>query len=396
MCHDIITASQISSSPRTGKILVFCNDFNYFIHHRISALQKLRKSGMAVYVYCDANHGRHRELDGIIFNDIVCNRFGFSPIQDIRLFASLFSALRKEAPDVVQTITMKPNLYGGLAVRLYNLLFRRDVRLVMTNPGLGRLFASGGRRGEWIRRIATFAFKVALAPPSAHVVFENVGDRRHWVRLGIVKRERTSIVRGAGIEFDDYSMKRERDPTGPTRILFAGRLIYQKGIGVFLEAAKNVLAHDANVEFWIAGASDPIDPDHFPVHLNTSVDPRIKFLGHTSDMPKVLSEVDIVCLPTVYGEGIPRILIEAAATGLAIVASDQIGCRAIVRDMVTGRLVPRRDGKVNSKELSDMLFWLLENPEMVKIFGQRAREFVIQNGFDQCSIDENYSSIILQ
>jgi glycosyltransferase involved in cell wall biosynthesis len=379
-----------------AKLLVVCNDYDYFVRHRVPVFDELARRGHRVIVYCGgrpAEAGRHPALE---FRYLHCERFRFSPGRDFVFAVRLFRALMRERPDVLHTITIKPNLFGGLAVLAARLVSGRPRRFVMMNPGLGRLFAErgGGARAAFVRRLAKLAFRAALAFPSSQAVFENHGDRRRWVEAGLLPRRRSHVLPGAGIDTGHFAPPAGRPPAPPARVLFASRMLRAKGIGVLIAAAEHLAREGVPIEFAIAGEVDPGDPDHYPVDA-LRLPANARYLGNLEDVREALRSAHVVCLPTSYGEGLPRILLEAAAMGCALVASDQAACRPIVREGRTGHLVPLRDGSVDPEELAGVLRRLAEHPGEAESLGRNARKLVLSGGFGQADVNRRYAAIIL-
>lgn len=197
--------------------------------------------------------------------------------------------------------------------------------------------APGQRRYPVASALTLFAFRMLARPDCVHFTFETEHDCDFWAERGIANDKNSSLIDGAGVE-PDLFYPLETPRTGPpTKILFASRLLKSKGLSAFLMAARD-LAHRPDVEFIVAGLPDDHDPDAIP-HSDLEQMKEIRFLGHVRDMPDLLRQCDVVCLPTRYGEGIPRILIEAAATGLASIVSSHPGCREAVEDGDTGQIL---------------------------------------------------------
>ena len=208
----------------------------------------------------------------------------------------------------------------------------------------------------------------------------------------IVNEHNGTVVDGAGVDLSHF-FPADIPPRNPkTRILFASRLLKAKGLSVFLSAART-LAHREDVEFLVAGLSETNDPGGVPADYLNGRD-EIQYLGRVNDMPALLRTSDIVCLPTKYGEGIPRILIEAAASGLAMIASDQPGCREIVKDGVTGQIiVGDGDDELGSK-LSSAIVKYLDEPQLLEAHKRAAYEFFLSRNFSQTAIAEQFCGLL--
>jgi glycosyltransferase involved in cell wall biosynthesis len=188
-----------------------------------------------------------------------------------------------------------------------------------------------GNLSRWVvkKAIAFIAHRKEV-----YFTFETAHDRDLWIRDGLINDRNSLVINGAGVDPTKFFPRTSKKTGQPLSILFASRLLKSKGLEAFLRAAEKFL-DNCDIRFVVAGMVEPNDPDAYsPDQLAT--DKRIAFLGEVSDMPGLLRNTDIVCLPTLYGEGIPRILIEAAASGVPAIATDVPGCREIVLNDVTG------------------------------------------------------------
>jgi glycosyltransferase involved in cell wall biosynthesis len=202
------------------------------------------------------------------------------------------------------------------------------------------------------------------------VVFQNPDDLLVFIEHGLVKPDAIHLIRGSGVDLQTFLPRVPADsPT--TRILFASRMLWSKGLAELVAAADIVGKRYPAAVFMIAGEPDPANPASVSPETITSWSRKknVVILGHRADMPSLLQRIDIVVLPSFYGEGVPKILLEAAASGVAAVATDVPGCREIVRHGVNGLLVPAR----NAGALADALMLLIENPSLRHEMGRRSR-----------------------
>ncbi|HVW56230.1 MAG TPA: glycosyltransferase [Rhizobiaceae bacterium] len=367
-------------------LLIFCNDCDYFIAHRYDQFSQLED--VEVNAYCGGEL-QLREKRAFSITRFSCDRYSFRPLRDFLLLVQMLVLLKRHAPEVVHTITIKPNLLGGLAVRIYNLFAARKCRLVMMTAGLGRIFAGG--KG-WMRRLVVLGLKAALSGGDIVAVFENTADRDHWVSLGILKRSSTRLLPGAGVDPHKFRFAPGR-AASPLRILFASRLLKSKGLELFIDIATEMACRGIVAEFIIAGRHDPKDPDSVDLsehHLPANV----SYIGPCTDMPSLLSSTHVVLLPTVYSEGLPRILIEAAATGNVLIASDIPGCRRIVDHGKNGFLLPVRGGKVDFEGIVGAIEALVANPDLVKRMGAAGNAKFYEGGFDIASVRTAMKAIL--
>jgi glycosyltransferase involved in cell wall biosynthesis len=236
---------------------------------------------------------------------------------------------------------------------------------------LAGLGSTGGRAPVRQHRLAhALAFgSLRVALRATHVIVQNPDDQAFLIERGIVDAANCELIRGSGVDVTRFrpASRTGREPV----VLLASRLLWSKGIRDFVEAASRIRQGHPNVTFMIAGSPDPGNPDTLlPADIESlSSHPDVVFRGHVADMAALLAGVDIAVLPTSYGEGVPRILVEAAACGLPLVASNMPGCREIVRPNVNGFLVPTGD----SESLAGAIDRLISNPELRAQMGRESR-----------------------
>jgi len=367
------TADRTTRTEQIRALLV-CNDGDYFVRHRLGVATRLSSIGADVTVIAGGKPIPARSVQGWRYIHSHIERFRFAPVSDFVLMARTARAIWLLKPDAVQLITLKPTIFSGIASVACHLLCGYPKRILVTLPGLGRMMSRPKRPGERHYPIGT-AFTLLIVWILArfdcvHFTFETRHDFEFWSSKGIASNENSSIIDGAGVDPELFYPSRISRSNSKTKIIFASRLLRPKGLGVFLMAARQ-LANRPDVQFIVAGMSDDQDPDSFrPEYLRQLNE--ICFLGYVGDMPSLLRNCDIVCLPTRYGEGIPRILIEAAATGLASIVSDHPGCCEVVENGVTGQILSAFSDFEMSQELSVAVVEYLENPERLKEHKQAA------------------------
>jgi glycosyltransferase involved in cell wall biosynthesis len=317
--------------------LIIINDGDYFARHKAELLRPLLAK-MRVTV---ASGGHLGEIPKA-FNaeKIDVPRRMLKPVSDFKLLANLVSLYRRKKPQLVITFTMKPTVYGLFAAMMPFSGLSRDCRIVGQFPGLGALFEKRGVLSLLARSFSVTVIRLAAKRLNFHLIFENLADREQFVSFGYAGMSQTTVLSGTGIDVDAYSLPSARDP-GVVNILWAGRLIKGKGLDLFCDAAQILSAEGRKeVRFLVAGLPDSDSAESIsPKTLAAlAARPAVTFLGHKRNIPELLSQVDIVCHPSRYREGLPRILLEAAASGAAIVASENFGTKQIVTHGQTGLL----------------------------------------------------------
>jgi glycosyltransferase involved in cell wall biosynthesis len=328
-----------------GRALLFVdNDLGTFLWHRLALARAARDSGFEVHVATPASpETASLAKDGFVFHPIPLTRRGINPFREVLTVLALHNLYRKLKPALIHHLRLKPVLYGMLAARLAG---RPAVANSLT--GLGYVFAATGRTAATLRRIAQLGLRVALRHPNATVIFENPDDRRTFVDSELVSERRTVVVAGSGVDVDLF--RGEPLGGGTPLVVLASRMLWDKGVGEFVEAARLIAARGVRARFALVGDTDGGNPTAIPrEQLRKWHDEGVvEWWGWRRDIQTVLGQSHVVCLPSSYGEGIPRVLIEAASCGRPVVATDIPGCREIVRDGLNGFLVPVKDaGKVD-------------------------------------------------
>lgn len=340
----------------------------YFQSHWLQRAQAARHAGYRIIVLAHFSRPELKRLfeaQGLECINIDFSRSGLNPIEECRTIVGLYRAVRRTRPDLIQTITIKPNLYGGLIAKLAR------IPTISGITGLGILFSSDAWSHQAIRFWVEKIYRYIYARSACKVLFQSVGDRRRFVMDRVVREEQTVVIPGSGVNLTQYAL--EPEPINrPPVVLFAARLLRDKGLHTLIEAATQLSARGCYFTLEVAGILDPSAPTAIPERqlLEWNDSGVIDWLGRRNDMPTLLARSNIVCLPTFYGEGIPRILIEAAACGRACVATDIPGCNEIVTHGKNGLLVPAHDPKA----LASALQTLIEAPAMRRRMGQCGRK----------------------
>jgi glycosyltransferase involved in cell wall biosynthesis len=286
-------------------------------------------------------------------------------LYDLRSVFEIWRLFRHLRPDLVHNVAMKPVIFGGIVAR-----FGGVRRVVQAVPGLGSGFTGIGRRVELRRRLMLWALRAACARQGTLVILQNVEDIQTLVESGVIASDAAVLIRGSGVDVRAIALQPEAP--GCVRVVLAARMLREKGIGEFVSAAHLLRQQGVTAEFLLAGDPDPSNPGSFSTAElgRFAASGVVRYLGHVQDVPALFSTCHVVCLPTYYGEGVPKVLIEAAASGRAIVTTDTPGCRDIVKAGVNGLLVPVREVQA----LADALRQVIDNPGLRRRFGVAGRE----------------------
>jgi len=346
------------------KLLIVVNDARFFLTHRLPIALAARKKGFEVHVattrdsYSDTIAGH-----GLVFHEIPFARSGMQPVHELHTILKIYRLYRQLRPDIVHHVTIKPVLYGGLVARILSV-----PAVVSAISGLGYLFVARGILPKVLRLFVTVLYRLALNHKNCCTIVQNPDDRNWLVRSGIVGSDSIRKVPGSGVDLDIFSPMPEKK--GSPIVLFASRLLWDKGIGEYVQAAYKIASEGVKAKFVIAGERDPGNPSTVPERIleKWKKDEVVSLIGYQENMPAVRSSAHIFCLPS-YREGLSKALIEAAASGRPVITTDVPGCRDVVEDGVNGLLVPTRD----IEALAVAMKKLIENSAIRESMGRAGR-----------------------
>ena len=306
---------------------------------------------------------------------------GTNPIRDLLLFFRFFRMLRRERPDVFLGYTIKPNVYGSLAAHALG------VPVVNNIAGLGSVFM----RDTWLTRLVRLLYKSALSR-SDHVFFQNNEDLQMFVERGLVASNKVSRLPGSGINLTAFPFTPSKSLSeSPLVFLLVARLLWDKGVGEYVEAARIIHRQYPNVKFQLLGFLDVANPTAVTsteMHdwVNEGV---VEYLGVTDDVKPYIVAADVIVLPS-YREGVPRSLLEAAAIGRPIVTTDAIGCRDAVDDGVNGFLCNIRD----ADGLAEKMIRMVELSSSDRIAMGAAGRAKMEKEFDEKIVIDRYLEVV--
>lgn len=351
------------------RLLFLVTEDWYFVSHRLPLAIAAREAGFDVAVATRVRqHGQAIENAGIELVPFELSRRGGNPMAEISRLTGLY---RRQRPAIVHHVALKPVLYGSLAARL-----ARVGRVVNAVAGLGWLFTSGGLAARAVRPVVRGLLARLLDARGSRTIVQNPDDLALLAQAG-VSQDRLRLIRGAGV--DTVLFAPTPTPPQPVTAVLAARMLWDKGVGEFVEAARLLSQAGTRARFALVGAPDPANPASVPEATlrGWHGEHGLEWWGHRADMPEVFAASHIVCLPS-YREGLPKTLLEAAACGRPIVAADVPGCREIVRHGDNGLLVPARDAPA----LADALATLIGDPDMCRRMGEQGRALAV-DGFSQ-------------
>jgi len=352
------------------KIAIVSNTSWSVYNFRLGLIRRLQEIGYEISIIAPQdNFSAKLVAEGFNFHHIYTNNYSTNPLNDLRTLFQLKRIYQKNKFDFIFHYTIKPNVYGTLAARWCK------IPSIAITTGLGRLFSFNNKV---VKFLSTKLYQIA-AKYSQQIWFLNQSDLDSFIKKGIISKEKTFLLPSEGIDLqkfkptETYSRRAQKKMT----FLFAGRIIWDKGVKEFVEAAKMIRKQHGNIDFQILGFIDPSNPNAVPYEDIQRWQRKniISYLGETEDVRPYLEEASCLVLPSFYNEGISRILLEAAAMGKPIITTDNVGCRDVVEDNFNGFICQPKD----KDDLAQQILKFIELPfRDQEIMGINGRKVVIE------------------
>ncbi|MCG5239091.1 glycosyltransferase family 4 protein [Azospirillum doebereinerae] len=357
------------TAQRRPKLLYLVTEDWYFWSHRLPMARAARDAGFDVTVAARVDkHGERIAAEGFRVLPLAWQRRSVNPLGALGAVREIAALYRREAPDIVHHVAMKPVLLGGLAA-----MAARVPAVVNALTGLGSAFiGSGGLKSRVAGAVARPLLRAVLSRPNSLAILQNADDRRTLVEAGLLDADRAWIVRGSGIDTTHYKALPE-PPEPPVTVGCVARLLADKGVAPLVEAQQALRAKGLDVRLLLAGTPDPENPTSIP---QADLDrwaalPGVELAGHVADVRAVWSRCHVAVLAS-RREGLPKSLLEAAACGRAIVATDVPGCREVAHAGENALLVPPDDANA----LAGALETLVRDSGLRARFGEASRRLV--------------------
>ena len=321
------------------------------------------------------------EALGFEYHEIKMNNKGTNPLEDVKLMWDFYTLYKKLELDVILQYTIKPNIYGSMAARMLG------IPVISNISGLGTVFLDDG----FSSKVARFLYGVALKSPKK-VFYQNSHDRELFIDSKLVEESKTDLLPGSGIDTKKFAPMQVPRKSDEVSFLFIARLIKDKGIGEFIEAAR-VLAKENTVKCYILGDYYEGNPTAITkVQMQKwEEEDMVIYLGVSDDVAVHIASVDCVVLPS-YREGLSRVLLEAASMAKPLITTNVPGCKEVVDDGVNGYVCEVKNSDSLTEAMQRMLALSdLERQEM----GKKGREKVIAQ-FDEKLVIDKYKEALLQ
>lgn len=350
------------------KLLFLVTEDWYFCSHRLPIARAARDAGFEVIVATRVNeHADCITREGFRLIPLQMRRRSKNPIRELMAILEIINIYRRERPDIVHHVALKPVLYGALAARIGGVPF-----VVNALAGLGYVFSSSQSRARILKRFVHTAFRFLLNRQNSVVLLQNPDDQRMLIESKTILPGRTALIRGSGVDIRRFSQSPEPGD-GSVIVTLIGRMLQDKGILEFVEASKLLKQRGIHFRAVLVGTPDPENLTSFSTSQLKAwhAEGLVEWWGQKNDIPEVWAHSHIAVLPS-YREGVPMSLIEAAACGRPIITTDVPGCREIVQHEQNGLLVPVKD----SRALADAICRLIEDPDLRRQMGQEGRKLV--------------------
>ncbi|MEE9168061.1 MAG: glycosyltransferase family 4 protein [Candidatus Neomarinimicrobiota bacterium] len=364
------------------RILVIANTSWYIYNFRFGLLKALLRQGIDITVVAPKDsYSSLLRKEGCAFVDVFMDNKGLNPISDLVTLVQLFRIYRQSSPDLVIHYTVKPVLYGSLAARLL------DLPTINNITGFGTAFLNR----KWVAAVVKRLYRVSQKRAS-RVVFQNCDDQAFFVEQRLIPEPVAELIPGTGIDTSLF-MPQPYSQNDDVVFLLMSRMIWDKGIGEFVEAARRIKSEFSEVRFQLLGFLDvsnrtAISREQMQIWAEQGI---IEYLGETDDVRPYISNADCLVLPS-YREGLPRALLEAAAMARPVIATDTEGCREVVNDGINGYLCQPRNAEDLAEKMEKMIRLSVDQRRAMGLRGRKK----IEEEFDEKVIVRRLVSTVNQ
>lgn len=355
------------------KLIYLVTEDWYFLSHRLPMAQAALREGFDVAVITNVSEGRAAiEAAGVRVIPLSLERKSLNPFTALRQIAALTGIYRREKPDLVHHVAMKPMLYGSIAAA-----FAKVPHVLNAFAGLGVIFNTDIPLARVIRPVLVLAFRLLLKRPGFWTLFQNKDDQARMQRFGVIDPDRSVIIRGSGVDTARFTVA-PLPPEQPFICIYAGRMIETKGLPTMREAFEILELKAPHIVLWMYGKPDEANPgswDQATIHEWDLNHPTVKWKGHSDNMAEIWPQAHLALQPSWGGEGLPMAMLEAGACGRAMIVSDVPGCREVVEPGRNGFLVPAGD----AEKLADAILEVASNMHRCAAMGQESRKIIEEN-----------------
>ena len=359
------------------RFILFANTDWYLYNFRLSTALQLKAQGAEVIMLSPPGEfGAHFAEHGIRWLTLPMDRASLNPLREAWTLQQLVRLLKTERPDLLHNFTVKCAVYGAIAARM-----AKVPAVVNAVAGMGYVFTSNRLKARVLRPVVSALMRGTLAGEHSRVVLQNTDDAEAFAASRLAPPQYIRLIRSSGVDVQRFQPVSRADAVRPLRVLLAARLLQEKGVREYAAAGALLRRQGRDIELLLAGMPDPGNPHSVTREEVESWQQEgvLRWLGHVDDMPALMREVDVMALPSYYREGVPKSLIEGAASGLALVTTNLPGCREVVSQHGTDGLhVAPRD----ANSLAEALALLDDDRALLRRLGECARQHALLH-FDE-------------
>ncbi len=368
-----------TGEDKKRRVLFLVTEDWYFVSHRIGLARAVRDAGCEVVVVTRTKD--HQDIirnEGFRIIEFLLPRSRLSLISELKSIVNLIRVYRNEKPDLVHHVALKPSLYGSIAA-----IVARTPAIINAMTGLGFVFTRGSWKSWLLQPAVSIGGRLLFNRPEMRMVIQNLDDAATLEAAGVSQRRAMTLVRGSGVSLKEF--KALPEPESYPTIAMVSRMLWNKGVGELVEASRLLKARGLKFRIALVGMPDPENPSNISAQqlCHWHDEGLVQWWGFRDDVSGVWSKAHVAVLPS-YREGLPKSLLEAAACGRPIVATDVPGCREIVEHESNGFLVPLYDVKA----LADALEKLITDRDLGRRMGARSRELVETHFEENIVIDK--------
>ena len=351
------------------KLFLVINVDKFFLSHRKQIALAAKKSGYDVTVIASSTGLESQITDlGLKYINLPMNKTGMNPKEEYKTYKFLKKLYKKEKPDIIHQVGLKPILWGTIAARKSGIK-----NVVNAVSGTGFLF-SPAKRNSIVSKGICKILSFYSSKKNYKYIFQNTDDEKEFIDAGIIKHNQVTFIKGSGVDLNDFAYIPEtKKDNSKIKCVFTGRMVEDKGILVIFEAAKILKEmYSDKIEFWLCGDLDANPNALKKEQIESECDGTyVKWLGFQKNIKDILSQCHIMIFPSFYMEGLPKSVIDGEAVGLPVITTDWVGCRDTVINGENGFLIPIK----NANALAKKITILVENEELRKKMGKNARAY---------------------
>lgn len=366
------------------KIFMFVNVDWFFLSHRLPIAEAAKDKGFEMTVFTDfTSPHENNEYKGFSLLQSPIRRKYLSLYSSIEELFKTFKLIKRERPSVIHAVTIKPIIFLGIICFIYKIPFIASI------SGLGPAFSPSNFLSKVRLYIIKSLYKIIFSTEQSRVICQSSHDSGILLDNGLATKKKIIMIEGSGVDLEEYKF-RNRKIHGPIKVLMASRLLKDKGVSEFCEAARIIQEkYNFNIKFSLAGPIDLDSPGFLTKEkiVEMCSSKKVEFLGNRSDLKDILADSHIFILPSYYAEGVPKVLLEAAASGCAVITTNHPGCRDAIIPEKTGVLIAPRD----ISSLMSAIVSMVSNRVLIESMGKAGRLMAEQKFCISRVINNHYS-----